>query len=100
MFIPVSSLIKTLPRHSRTPEAILALQVRQAATKSLERLGGDLGVEVLGSIKVSTFKNGELTIAAPSLVCCELEMRSGGLKEMINEVLGREIVKGLRLRVS
>jgi len=100
MFTPVGQLIKTLPRRSKTPEAILALHVRQAFGQSLGEVCGDLGAETLSKIKARTFKNGALTVVCPQLVCAELSMRSGGLIGDINKTLGRKIVLRLRFRSS
>jgi hypothetical protein len=100
VFIPVGSLIKNLPRRSKTPEAILALQVRQVAKSILEKVCVDLSRDILDQVKVSSFKNGTLMIVAPTLVCTELQMRSEGLVKEINKTLGKRLVTRLRFRVS
>lgn len=100
MFTPVGTLIKTLPRRSKTPAAILALHVRVAFSQSLAKVCGDLPEDVLVTVKPQTFKNNVLTVAASSLVAAELQMRSRGLIGEINRGLGRRVVARLRFRVD
>ena len=100
MFRPIGSLIKEIPTRHRTPKAIVALQVRQAARESLRTVCSDLPKEVMGLVKVTSFKNGALTLTAPSLVSTELHTRSEGLIEEINRVLGKKIVDKIRFRIS
>jgi hypothetical protein len=99
VFTPVGDLIRTLPKRSKTPNAIVAIHVKRAFSDSLEKVCSDFSKENLGQIKASTFKNGTLTIVAPTLTCAELTMRSGGLIKAINEVLGRKVVMRLRFKV-
>lgn len=98
MFTSIGSLLKVLPRRSKTPNAIIALHVRQAFSDSLLVVWPDLPGELLAKIKASVFKNGVLTIVSPQLVSAELSMRSGGLIAHINKVLGRRVVNKLRFR--
>lgn len=84
----------------RKYDVIVALQVRAAAKKALAKICADLPDDIVAQIKVKSFKNGVLNIAAPSLVSSELYMRSGELKKGINDVLGRSIVKNLRFRAG
>ena len=100
MFRPIGSLIREIPVRSKTPKAIIALQVRQAARESLRMVCGDLPKEVIDSIKVVSFKNTVLTLAASSLVSSELMTRSDGLINEINRALGKKIVSRLRFRVG
>lgn len=100
MFIPLGSLLKNLPSRRGAPNVILALQVRQVAKDSLKNFCGDLGSEILNSVKISSFKNGALIINATPLVCAELQMRSSGLIEDINRMVGRRVVRRLMFRVS
>lgn len=100
MFIPIGDLIRTLPRRSRVPEAILALHVRGAFSDCLKKVCADLPAETVSKVETSVFKNGVLTIVAPQLVCAELSMRSEGLVKEINKTLGRRLVNRLRFRVS
>ena len=100
MFTPIGTLIKNFPRRSKTPEAVLALQVRQAAKESLGEICRDLGSDILDSAKIKSFKNGILVIQAPSLLCAELQMRSEGLIKEINSVLGQKVVEKIRFRVG
>ena len=100
MFTQIGTLLKTLPRRSKTPEAILALHVRRAFVDSLLKVCADLPNDVLATIKPSTFKNHVLTVRASNLVAAELQMRAGGLMRDINESLGRKIVYKLRFRVG
>ena len=98
MFKPVGSMLGSLTRRSKTPEAILALQVRQAAKDTIGRELFDMPKDVVDSIRVKSFKNGLLVVCAPPLIVAELSMRSRGLKDAINETLGKRIVRDLRLR--
>jgi len=100
VFTPIGTLIKNFPRRSKTPEAVLALQVRQAAKESLGEICRDLGSDVLDSAKIKSFKNGILVIQAPSLLCAELQMRSEGLIREINRVFAKRLVTHLRFRVG
>lgn len=100
MFIPIGTLIKTLPRRSKTPEAIVALHVRQAFFESVKKICADLPEDLIKSAKPLVFKNKILTVSAPHLVCAELSMRSGGLTREINEVLGKRIVLRIRFKNS
>ena len=100
MFIRISSVLKTVPRRSKSGDSLLALQVRGAAKKILEGMCVDLGEDVAGSVKVKSFKNGVLNIVAPGLLSTELYMRSSGLKKEINRVLGEEIIGKIRFKAS
>ncbi|MEK9147116.1 MAG: DciA family protein [Patescibacteria group bacterium] len=100
MFTPIGTLIKTLPRRSKTPEAIVALHVRLAFRKALSKVFADLPTEFLVKVKPRNFKNGTLTIGAPTLTATELSMRSERLKKEINEALEKKLVERLRFRVS
>lgn len=97
-FKPIGSLIGSLARRSKTPEAILALQVRQVAKEVVARELFDLPKDLVDSIRIKSFKNGLLVINAPPLLAAELTMRSGGLRESINKVLGKDFVRVLRFR--
>ena len=100
MFSAVGDLLKTYSKRSRTPEAILALQVRQIAISAIKRICTDLPPEVFEMIRVKSFKNKTLTVSAPSLVCAELQTRAGGLIDDINKTIGRRIVERIRFRIS
>ena len=100
MFTAVGSLIKGMPFRSKTPGAILALQVRQVAKDSLRRVCSDLGSDILDGVKIKSFKSGVLTMSASGLLSAELQMRSGGLMEEINKTLRKRIVYRLRFRVG
>ncbi len=99
-FKPVGSLISTSVVRSKTPDAILALRVRQIAKEAINRELFDMPRDLLAAIKVKSYRKGVLMVSAPQLLAAELQMRSGGLKETINRGLGGKIVKGLRFRVS
>ena|SRR3990167_9954357 len=99
MFKPIGSLIREIPTRSKTPKAILALQVRQAVMDCIKKECSDLPEEIIKSIKPSTFKNNILTLITPTLVSSELHARSEGLIKEINKALGRKIVSRLRFRV-
>ena len=98
MFNSVGALLKTLPRRSKTPSAIVAIHVRRAFEDSLKNVGADLPGEIIASIHAAVFKNGTLTIVCPQLVAAELSMRSGGLVEDINKTLGKKIVRSLKFK--
>jgi hypothetical protein len=98
MFTPIGNLIKALPRRSKTPEAILALHVRQAFSAALNTVCGDLDQVFLKDVRASVFKNGILTVISPALLSAELSMRSGGLTREINRLLGRNIVLRIRYK--
>ncbi|MBI2327122.1 DUF721 domain-containing protein [Candidatus Curtissbacteria bacterium] len=100
VFTPVGDLLKTLPRRSKTPGAIIALHVRRAFEDSLLTICGDLPKSVLAATRAKSFKNGVLTVECTGLAPVELQMRSGGLLREINRVLGRKIVFRLRFRVN
>ncbi len=98
VFKPIGDLIRSIPARSRSPKAMVALTVRNAAKDAIAVVCDDLPAEMLAKIKPSVFKNGTLTITAPQMVTSELHVRSEGLKEEINKALGRKIVKSLRFR--
>lgn len=98
MFTPIGSLLKTLPRRSKIPEAIIALHVRKAFGESLKKVCSDLPAETLSKVEPAVFKNGVVTVVAPQIVCVELSMRSGELIKMINETLGRKIVSRIKFK--
>lgn len=100
VFTPIGELLKTLPKRSKTPEAIVALHVRRAFEQSLLKVCADLPSDILKSVHAATFKNHVLIVSCPSLVSAELQMRSGGLTRDINEGLGRKIVYKLKFRVG
>ena len=100
MFRPVGSLIGNLHLHAKSKDAIFALKVKKAAQDVIPKACQDLPKEAIVQIKVKSFRNGQLTVLAPTLVSLELKMRSEGLKNEINQALGKEIIKRLVLRVS
>lgn len=100
MFKPVGSLLSSFTRHSKTPDAILALQVRQAAKETIERELFDMPKDLVDSIRIKSFKNGLLVVNAPPLLAAELSMRSGGLERSINRALGGIIIRSLKFKSS
>lgn len=98
MFTPLGTLLKTLPRRSKTPKAIVAIHVRRAFGESLKIVCSDLPDEITKEIKPSVYKKGVLTIVCPQMVAVELSMRAGGLVEQINKTLGRAVVKSLKFK--
>ena len=100
MFRPVGSLIGNLHLRSKSQGVILALQVKRIAQEQIAKTVQDLPREAIHQIKVKSFRNGQLTLSAPTLISLELKMRSEGLKDAINETLGKKIVKRLMFRVK
>lgn len=76
----------------------MALHVRLAFRKALSKVCADLPTEFLVKVKPRNFKNGTLTIGAPTLTATELAMRSERLKKEINEALEKKLVERLRFR--
>lgn len=99
-FKPIGSLLGSLTKRSKTPEAILALQVRQVAKETIERQLFDVPKDLVDLIRVRSFKNGLLVVNAPPLLAVELSMRSRGLEKAINRTLGGVIVRSLRFKSS
>jgi hypothetical protein len=99
VFKSVGSLINNLPKRSKIPEVILALEVRRIAGECMRGVYPDLKGDLIDSIKISSFKKGTLWVKAPMLLSAELQMCSEGLKREINKKLGREIVSKIRFRV-
>src|SRR3972149_9971367 len=99
MFRPVGSLIGNLHLHTKSKDAIFALKVKKTAEDVIPKVCQDLPKEAIAQIKVKSFRNGQLTIVAPTLVSLELKMRSEGLKSEINRGLGKEIIKKIVFRV-
>ncbi len=97
MFRPVGAIIGNR-RFGKSSTAVAAIQVKNVAQKVIKEKCADLPAEVLGQIKVKTFKNATLTMACPTLVAAELYMRSEELKKAMNGQFGRTIVKDLRFR--
>lgn len=101
MFKSVGSLIKEVPSRSKSPSPIIALQVRQVAKEVIKQECRDLSLDVVDTIKPTSFKAGILIIKVnSSLVAGELKMRSGGLIEQINRSLGKKLVRDLRFRLT
>lgn len=100
MFVRIGSILKKTPRRSKSPDAFLALQVRQVAKEVLERICEQYPEDIGKTVKVKTFKNGTLTVASPTLLSAELHARSEGLKEDINGVLGKKIVEKIRFKAN
>lgn len=100
MFKRVGSLIKASPRHEKSEDAIVAIQVRQIAKGSIERTCRDLPLSVLKDIKVTTYRDGELTVVAPSIVCAELLMRSDELIDNVNSKVGAKVLRSVRFRAK
>lgn len=98
MFTSLGSLLSTLPKRSRVPEAIVALHVRRAFGEALAKTCGDIYPAVLAQVKAKSFKDGVLTVEGSSLVCAELTMRSGDVARILNEMLGRKAVKAIRFK--
>ena len=99
MFNSVGSVIKNIPLNPKK-SLFLSLRVRKAAKDSIGAVFSDLSSEVLSSLEVVSFKNGQLTINTSSLLAAELQMRSERLKEEINKSLGKSLVSSLRLKVK
>src|SRR3990172_1318602 len=100
MFRPVGSLIGNLHLRPKSQDAILALQVKRIAQEQIAKTVQDLPKEAIAQIKVKSFRNGQLTIVAPTLVSLELKMRSEGLKNEINRGLAKDIIKKIVFRVN
>lgn len=100
MFKSVGELVREIPGRPRASNAIVALQIRQMALDSIKKTMKDLPEEVLDQIKVTTYKNGVLTIIAPTILLSELKMRSGGLVDDVNKVLGKKLIRDLRFRAK
>lgn len=100
MFHPLSDLLKTLPTRSKTPDAIIALHVRQITSDVLVKNCSDLPKELIDSVRVLSFKNGVLSIRAPHLVGVELQMRAHGLIRDINRVIGKKAVFAMKFKVG
>ena len=98
MFKPVGSLIGNLHLSTKSKDAIFALKVKKTAEDVISKICQDLPNEAIAQIKVKSFRNGQLTILAPTLVSLELKMRSEGLKDQINKALAKNIVKTIRFR--
>src|SRR3989304_2215033 len=98
MFTQIGTLLKSLPRRSKTPDIIVALHVRRAFESALMKLCADLPADVRDAVRAHTFKNHVLTVKCPTLTAGELVLRSGGLLKDINETLGRKIVYKLRFK--
>lgn len=99
MFRPVGSIIGNLHLRSKSQGAIFALQVKGVAKGVIEKICRDLPKEAIAQIKIKSFRNGQLTIVAPTLVAVELKMRSDGLKSEINKAFGEDIIKRIVFRV-
>lgn len=93
MFRPVGSLIKLSPRYQKSQGALSALAVRQIARDCLLRMCGDYPEAVAKKVKVTTYKNGVLTVIAPSVVSADLYTRSGDLVDTVNKKVGGKILK-------
>ena len=100
MFTRISSIIKSTPKRSRSPDAFLALQVRQISKESLGKILREYPEDLSKKIKVKSFKNGVLVVIAPSLLSAELHTRSEGLKKDINKGLAKKVVEKIRFRSS
>src|SRR3989344_6511805 len=100
MFKPVGSLIGNLHVRSKSQGAILALQVKRIAQEQIAKTVQDLPEEATAQIKVKSFRNGQLTVLAPTLVSLELKMRSEGLKNEINRAFGEGILKKIVFRAN
>ena len=98
MFKPVGSIIGNLHLRSKSQGAIFALQVKRTAQEIIAKTFQDLPRKAILQIKVKSFKNGQLTIIAPTLVSLELKMRSEGLKNGINKAFGKEIIEKIRFQ--
>ena len=100
MFRPVGSLIGNLHLRSKSQGAILALQIKRIAQEQIAKTVQDLPKVAIAQIKVKSFRNGQLTILAPTLVSAELKMRSEGLKDAINKTVGKEVIRRIVFRVN
>lgn len=100
MFKRIGGLIGALPARSKTPDTIIALQVRQVAGDCLKRLMKSYPKELEKQIKVSSFKNGTLLVKAPSILAAELHIRSVDLIEDINSKLKKKVVRSIRFKAS
>ena len=87
-----------MPRRSKTPDAVMALHVRQAFDDAIKKTCSDLPEKVLFDVHAKVFKNRTLTVGAPRLVAAELSMRSGGILHEVNAILGRKVVTRLSFR--
>lgn len=97
MFTSIDKLIRNLPRHSKTSEAMFALSVRRVFGDVLAATPG-LPKKMIESAKATSFKNGELTVKVQGLARSELLMRAGGLIKDINKALGRRAVYKIKFR--
>lgn len=100
MFKPIGSLIGGALQRSKTPDTIIALQVRQVAGDCIKRIMKSYPKELEKQIKVSSFKNGTLIVKAPSILAAELHLRSNDIIEGINGKLKKKVVRGIRFKAS
>lgn len=100
MFQRVGSLIRAIPVRSKTPDTIVALQVRQVAGDCIKRIMKSYPKELEKQIKVSSFKNGTLLVKAPSIIAAELHIRSVDLIEDINSKLKKKVVRSIRFKAG
>lgn len=78
----------------------MALSIRRAGQAAILKLCADLSEEIIGSVKVVSFKNKVLTIKAPALAAAVLQMRAGGLLREINKSAGGRAVSKLWFRID
>ena len=100
MFTRIGSILKTTPKRSRSPDAFLALQVRQISKESLGKILREYPEDLSKKIKVKSFKNGVLVVIAPNLLSAELHARSDGLKKDINWAFKKNVVEKIRFKAS
>jgi len=100
VFTRIGSILKTTPKRSRSPDAFLALQVRQISKESLGKILREYPEDLSKKIKVKSFKNGVLVVIAPNLLSAELHARSDGLKKDINRAFKKNVVEKIRFKAS
>ena len=98
MFRPVGSLIGNLHLGTKSKDAIFALKIKKVAEGVIPEVCQDLPKEAIVQIKVKSFRNGQLTILAPTLVSLELKIRSEGLKDQINKAFGKDIIEKIKFQ--
>ncbi len=98
MFKRVGTLIRPSIRYSKSENVLSALRIRQICQESIGRMCRDDPVDLVKKIKVTSYKNGVLTVLAPTIAGAELHMRSGELIDDINGRFGKKVLRSIKFK--
>jgi hypothetical protein len=96
-FISVGETLKRQPQRSSSKGVVLILQIGE----EFHQLLPDIMSTLADKISIHSYRNGRLSLATPSpVVSQETYLHGEQIRRALNEQLGSEAVKEIRIRIQ